>query len=124
MHEGIRDRREPYGFPFIAFVIGSTRCGKRLSLNVEGPKKLVPSPLHEPAASRLDMLLSLPRKPVPPIPPLERVRILRREIIRAAERLIEIGIQAGPAQPRDIREGLAQERAERERQSSDRPPEP
>ena len=70
------------------------------------------------------MLLSLPRKPVPPIPPLERVRILRREIIRAAERLIEIGIQAGPAQPRDIREGLAQERAERERQSSDRPPEP
>jgi hypothetical protein len=49
---------------------------------------------------------------------------LRREIIRAAERLIEIGIQAGPAQPRDTREGLAQERAEREHQRSDRPPEP
>jgi hypothetical protein len=49
---------------------------------------------------------------------------LRREIMRAAEHLIEIGIQAGPAQQRDIREGLAQERAERERQSSDRPPEP
>jgi hypothetical protein len=49
---------------------------------------------------------------------------LRREIMRAAERLIEIGIHAEPTQQRDIREGLAQERAERERQRSDRPPEP
>jgi hypothetical protein len=58
----------------------------------------------------------------PTAPPDE----LRGKIMRAAERLIEIGIPAGPAQRRDIREGLAQERAERDRHcySTDRPPEP
>jgi hypothetical protein len=39
---------------------------------------------------------------------------LRREIMRAAERLIEIGMAAGPAHQRDIDEGLAHDRAERE----------
>jgi hypothetical protein len=45
--------------------------------------------------------------------------------MRGAEHLGEIGIHAGPAQERDIREGLAQERVKRERQrpfySSHRP---
>jgi hypothetical protein len=84
--------------------------------------------------------LSFPQNPISELPDQTREQVLqyldfylndwaptdelRREIMRAAERLIEIGIQARPAQPRDIREGLAQERVEREHQRSDRPPEP
>jgi len=58
-------------------------------------------------------------------PPANAPHEPRCDIMRGAEHLGEIGIHAGPAQERDIREGLAQERAKRERQrpfySSHRP---